>query len=218
MRYPSFRSRGLASVLILFLCALPIQAKASELVRAKIERIDVLIEKSNGLIASWNATLENSDSIMADLDDAIDSKDYSSVSSLQARSSEVRKSFGANNEVWAKLKAEELFECSKIDIAPLNSDLYFSVEDACFELADANEEALIAKNLSESEHSKVDSILEEFSGKAAANAKKPTAKATVKATPKAIVKVAAPKKVTCKKGSLVRVFDGVKCPPGYVKK
>ena len=74
----------------------------------------------------------------------------------------------------------------------------------------------------------VKAILESFpwydtlNAKAAADAKaavsKSIPKAAPKPSPKATVKKAQSKFITCRKGTQVRVFDGIKCPSGWIKK
>ena len=43
-------------------------------------------------------------------------------------------------------------------------------------------------------------------------------KAAAKKVAKAAVKKAQSKVITCRKGTQVRVFDGTKCPSGWIKK
>jgi hypothetical protein len=197
----------------------PLQAVAAEDPRAKLERVTSFIDKSNRLIDSLNVTLESSDAIMADVEDAIDLKLFDFVQSLSSRTADVRRKIDTDGETLLTFSAAHVSECAKLDIGPTNTDLYFAVEDSCLEFADSNLAAQDAKRAADSDFSILELRLAELStaaaqAKAAADAKK----STPKPSPKAVVKKAAPKKITCKKGAITRVFNGVKCPPGYTKK
>lgn len=238
---PGSRFRSFSGAIVLSIALqvilIPLPSGYAEDTKTKIDRIISYIDKSNRLVNSWNANLEASDLIMADTDDAIDSNTFDSVQALAARAAEVRRKFAIDNEAGRVLSAAQNSECSKIDANNSGSDLYPSVEDVCLEFLDSNFEFTSIREMAEKDHTIVETRIAELSkaaadakavadaaaladakaaadARAAADAKKPAPKASIKPT----IKKAAPKKVTCKKGSLVRVFDGIKCPPGYIKK
>ena len=209
-----------------------VQVNAAEDPKAKLNRVIAYLDQSNRLIDSLNASSESTDSIIADLEDASDEKAFDALASLSSRSAEVRRKIDADNANLRTLSNAYTSECSKLDIGPTNTDLYYSVEDTCFEFADSNLAARDAQIVAEEGHSNLVLRLAEFSkaaasvkaatdAKAAADAKaavKVAPKVSPKATAKATTKKAQPKVITCRKGTQVRVFDGVKCPTGWIKK
>ena len=235
----SFKKLTLAFVLLLALqvSILPTQAVAED-AKTKIDRISGYVERSNRLIDSWNASLESLDEIMAETDDAIDANDFAALPNLRSRSSTVQRNNDANNATFRTLSAAEVTECSNLGTGASSIDLFPSVDDVCNELQDSNRELTSVKKLAEEEHAKVEARLAELStaaanaqgaanAKAAADAKAAAQKKSTqvaapkpspKATPKVTTKKAAPKMITCRKGSQTKPFEATKCPPGWIKK
>jgi hypothetical protein len=233
------RKISIASILILFLqfFILPAHVVAAEDSKAKVNQLVTYLERSNRLKDAWIASLESLDSIWAEIDDAIEARDFAALPNLEKRTSDARKKITAQNTTLKELTAAEVAECQKPGgWSPSES----SIEDACAEFKDAKNAAADAKGEGEEVLAQVESKLATLSKAAAAAAAakapaarepspkatpkatpqvtpKTTPRATPKATPKATIKVTI-KVVLCRKGSQDKSFKSTNCPPGWVKK